>query len=260
MEYAIALITSAAVLAWTVPDIALSLEETNKFDKHAKIAVVLGGVCVVLSLFLNNPYAAVLSVILAYLFSGTSRKMEERSQSAALDAQIGTALQIVSSLYEATGNLIDVLAKTAECIEDPLSYELKKTVADYQKGMSLKGALQNLTKRVPSKDLQIFVSGVLEAEKFGTNPGDVISAVVTTINDRLLLNEELKNEMKGQKTTIYVMLLLLPLMAGMSIMLFPQCKEILTQTIIGKLIICGIFFIEYFVWAFSAKGEVQREW
>jgi tight adherence protein B len=166
----------------------------------------------------------------------------------------------VSSLYEATGNLIDVLAKTAECIEDPLSYELKKTVADYQKGASLKDALQNLTKRVPSKDLKIFVSGVLEAERFGTNPSDVISAVVNTINDRILLNEELKNEMKGQKTTIYVMLLLLPLMAGMSIMLFSQCKEILTQTIIGKLIICGIFFIEYFVWAFSAKGEVQREW
>ena len=254
MELTVALLTSAAVMAWVMPDISF---QPQKLDNTAKVSLILGTVCVLLSLYLNNIYAAVLSVVLAYIFNKTSKKIESKNQSAALDSQIETALQIVSSLYDATGNLIDVLHKTADCIEAPLSLELKRTVSDYYKGMPFKDALLGLAERVPSRDLQIFVNGVIEAEKFGTNPGEVISSVVKTINDRMALNEDLKNEMRGQKATIYALLLLLPAMVGLSMALFPQAREILTQTLTGKMIICGVFFVEYIVWALSARGDYR---
>jgi tight adherence protein B len=140
-------------------------------------------------------------------------------------------------------------------VDEPLSLELKRTVTDYYNGMPLKDALKGLAERVPSRDIRIFVDGVIEAEKFGTNPGDVISTVVETINDRMILNEELKNELRGQKVTIYALLALLPAMVGLSMVLFPQAREILTQSFAGKMIICGVFFAEYVVWALSARGE-----
>ncbi len=252
MELAIAILTSAAVMAWVIPGISL---KPQKLDKSTKLSIILGAVCVLLSLYLNNIYAAVLSVVLAYFFNKTNKKLERKNQSAVLDSQIETALQIVSSLYDATGDLIDVFNKTAECVEAPLNLELKRTVSDYYKGMSLKDALQGLAERVPSRDFQIFINGVIEAEKFGTNPGEVISTVVNTINDRMVLNEDLKNEMRGQKVTIYALLALLPAMVGLSMALFPQAREILTQTMTGKMIICGVFFVECIVWAFSTRGD-----
>jgi Flp pilus assembly protein TadB len=257
VELAVALLVSGAVLAWTAPDISFQLQK-KKIDRHTKISLVLGAACVLLSLLMKNIYAAVLCIILMYFFDKSGRIMERRNQSAALDAQIGTALQIISSLYAVTGNLIDVLQKTADCIEAPLSLELKRTVSDYYKGASLKDSLQGLAKRVPSRYLQIFVSGVIEAEKFGTDPGEVISGVVGTINDHVALNEDLKNELRGQKMTIYALLVLLPVMAVIAMALFPQAKEILTQSFVGKMIVCGIFLVEYVVWALSARGEVQR--
>ena len=257
MELAVALLVSGAVLAWTVPDISFQLQK-KEIDRHTKISIALGATCVLLSLFLKNAYAAVLCVILTYFFERASKAMEQRNQSTAIDTQIGTALQIISSLYAVTGNLIDVLQKTADCIEAPLSLELKRTVSDYYKGMPLKDALQGLAERVPSRYLQIFVNGVVEAEKFGTDPGEVISGIVNTINDHVALNEDLKNELRGQKMTIYALLVLLPVMAVIAMALFPQAKEILTQSFVGKMIICGIFLVEYVVWALSARGEVQR--
>jgi tight adherence protein B len=252
LELTVALLTSAAVMAWVMPDISF---QPKRIDKSTKLSIILGTVCVMLSLLLNNIYAALLSVVLAYFFNKTIKKIESRNQNAALDSQIETALQIVSSLYDATGNLIDVLHKTAECVDEPLSLELKRTVSDYYNGMPLKDALKGLAERVPSRDIKIFVKGVIEAEKFGTNPGEVISTVVNTINDRIVLNEELKNELRGQKATIYALLALLPAMVGLSMALFPQAKEILTQSFIGQMIICGVFFAEYVVWALSARGE-----
>jgi len=257
LELTIAILTSAAVMAWVIPDISF---QPQKLDKSTKISIILGTVCILLSLYLNNIYAAVLSAVLAYFFNKTSKKIELKNQSAILDSQIETALQIVSSLYDSTENLIEVLNKTSDCIEAPLSLELKRTVSDYYKGIPLKAALQGLAERVPSRDFQIFVIGVIEAERFGTNPGEVISAVVTTINDRVTLNEDLKNELRGQKTTIYALLMLLPLMVGLAMALFPQAKEILTQSFVGKMIICGVFFVEFIVWALSARGEVQHRW
>ncbi len=251
MELTISLLTSAAVIAWLMPDISI---RPRKLDKSDKLSLALGAICVLLSLYLSNIYAVVLSVILAYLFNKSNKKIERLNVSAALDSQIETALQIVSSLHEATGNIIDVLDKTAECVEAPLSSELKRTVSDYYRGMPLEDALKGLSERVPSRDLQIFVNGVIEAEKFGTNPGDVITTVTKTINDRMALNDDLKNEMRGQKTTIYALLALLPMMVGLSMALFPQAKEILTQSFTGKMIICGVLLVEYVVWMISARG------
>jgi len=253
LELTVALLTSAAVMAWMFPDI--SFQSRKKIDDAAKLSIILGTICVLLSLWLNNIYAAILSVVLAYFFDKSIRKIENRKRIEVLDSQIETALQIISSLYAATGNLIEVLNKTADCVDEPLSSELKKTVTDYYNGMPLKDALKGLAERVPSRDIKIFVNGVIEAEKFGTNPGDVISTVVETINDRILINEELKNELRGQKVTIYALLALLPAMVGLAIVLFPQVSGILTQSFVGKMIICGVLIVEYVVWALSARGE-----
>ncbi|MFW0967101.1 MAG: type II secretion system F family protein [Thermacetogeniaceae bacterium] len=253
MELAVALFTSAAVMAWTLPDI--SFHSKKKIDNAAKLSIVLGTVCVLLSLWLNNIYAALLSVVLAYFFDKSVRKIEDRKRLEVLDSQIETALQIISSLYEATENLVDVLDKAADCVDKPLSDELKRTVADFYNGMPLKDALIGLAERVPSRDISIFVSGIIEAEKFGTNPGDVISTVVETINDRMIINEDLKNELRGQKVTIYALLALLPAMVCLAMVLFPQVKDILTQSFTGKMIVCGIIFVEYAVWALSSRSE-----
>lgn len=252
MELTIAIITSAAVMAWTMPNISF---QPKRLDKSTKVSIILGTICVLLSLYLNNIYATVLSVILTYFFNQTSKRIELRNQSASLDYQVGTALQIISSLYDTTGNLIDTLNKTAESVEAPLSHELRITVSDYYKGMSLKDALLGLSERVPSRDIRIFVNGVIEAEKFGTNPGEVIATIVRSINDRMALNEDLENEMRGQKTTIYALLALLPAMVGLSMLLFPQANEILTQSFTGQMIICGVFLVEYVVWILSVRGD-----
>jgi len=78
LELTVALLTSAAVMAWMFPDI--SFQSRKKIDDAAKLSIILGTICVLLSLWLNNIYAAILSVVLAYFFDKSIRKIENRKR------------------------------------------------------------------------------------------------------------------------------------------------------------------------------------
>lgn len=221
------------------------------------LLLVLGGAA--LGLLLNNPLFVAVSAGVAYLYDRKCRELEKTKNRAVLDSQAEVALQMVASLYEATGDLIGSLEKAAECVDDPLRAELRRTVADYRSGRSVREALEGLAARVPSRDVRTFVEGMLEAERFGADAGAVISSIVQVIRDRMTLREDLKNEMRGQRLTVNILLMLLPLMLGMAFVMFPQSKDILTGTLVGKVIVAAILPAEYFVWSMSAKG-VAEEW
>ncbi|WP_338835925.1 type II secretion system F family protein [Neomoorella thermoacetica] len=256
----IAALAGVAVFAWAAPPLPhFSISHGDAKPPVRWKTLVMAVVGVVAGLALSNPLAAALAVFLAALFDRKCRAMEERDRRALLDSQAEVALQMVAALHQATGDLIGALDKAAECVSDPLSAELKKTVADYRTGASIGEALRGLAERVPSQDVRAFVDGVLEAERFGADAGTVVAAVVETIRDRMNLREEMKNEMRGQRLTINALLLLLPLMTGMAFFLFPQSQEILAHTLTGKLIVCGVFLAEYFVWALSTR-EAVGEW
>jgi len=259
-------LTVAAVLLGLAVFLFLCpLEEITQFGKAARgqphntrFALLAAGGAV-FGLVLNNLLAAATAVGVAYLYDKKRKEMEKAKVRATLDAQAEVALQMISALYEATGDLIGSLEKAAECVDDPLRSELKKTVADYRGGCSIREALEGLAERVPSRDVRTFVEGMLEAEKFGADAGAVISSIVQVIRDRMTLREDLKNEMKGQRLTVNILLALLPLMLGLAFLMFPQSKNILTGSLVGKAIVATIIPAEYFVWSMSAK-EVTEEW
>lgn len=221
------------------------------------LLLALGGA--VLGLVLNNPLLVAAAIGVAYLFDKKCAELEGAKKKATLDSQAEVALQMVASLYEATGDLIGSLDKAAECVDDPLRSELKRTVVEYRSGTPVREALLGLAERVPSRDVRTFVEGMLEAERYGADAGAVISSIVQVIRDRMTLREDLKNEMKGQRLTVNILLMLLPLMLGLAFVMFPQSKGILTGTLAGKAIVAAIIPAEYFVWSMSVR-EVGEEW
>lgn len=254
------LLAAAAAFAWLAPEPRLPSARIGGGAAALRWKpMLMAAAGVAGSLALNNPPAAALSLAVAWLVDRRCRELEARERKALLDAQAEVALQMAAALHEATGDLVGALDKAADCVGEPLSSELKRAVADYRTGASLSEALLGLAARVPSRDVRTFVDGVLEAERFGADLATVAGAVAAVIRDRIALREELKSELRGQRLTVNVLLLFLPLMLGGSMLLFPQSKEIITNTFAGRMIVSGVVLAEYFVWALSTKGVVD-EW
>lgn len=224
----------------------------------AVAATALAGAAVGV-LFFNNSAAAALCVVFSFLFHRKRVELEFRARKAALDEQAETALQMIASLYETTGDLVEALKGAAGCTPAPMRDELQTTVADYFTGTPLKEALLGFAERTDNRDIDIFVKGVTLSERYGTDTAGVVSDVAAVIRDRILLREELKNEMRGQNLTVNIFLLFLPVVAGGLVMFSPDARQILTGNVFGKLMVCVMIAVEFFSWYFTRSLGVTEE-
>lgn len=267
--------TTAALLAWFLRS---RQEEVRAFLRRAReeadeglmrlgidkasynlvtLLLVAGGAFAGFVL-LKNPPAGVLMALFLYFYRRRSIDLRRQERKALIDQQAEVALQMVAALYETMGDMVRALEGTAHCVPEPMAGELKRVVAEYHAGTPLHEALREFAARSQNRDIDVFVNGVLLSEKYGTNTSEVVHDVAELIRDRITLRDELKNELRGQKLTVNVFLMLIPV-AGAALFLFsPEARNTMTNSLVGKAIVCGLCCIEYFAWHFTrGQGVVE---
>lgn len=271
---AAAVLVPAALLAWAVHcewD-ALRMFLQSRRGRHAiegmldlgvddaayavnTAALSLAGAAVGI-LFLKNWTAAVLLAVVAYLYRKKSLEIMQLERKALIDSQAEVALQMVASLYETMGDMVQAMAGTAECVPSPMRDELKRVVAEYNAGKPLHQAMLGMAERSGSRDIDVFVRGVLLSEKYGTNTSEVVQNVAQLVRDRITLREELTNELRGQKLTVDIFLMLIPV-AGAALYIFsPEARTTMTGTVGGKAIVCMLICAEYAAWHLTRGQRV----
>lgn len=207
----------------------------------------------------NNLPAGVLAAFLIIKVRVRLGKLKRIKRNAIIESQAEVALQLISALYENNGDLMKSIKEAADCIQPPLADELKLTVAEYAAGGSLLKVLQNLASRVDNREINVFVKGVILSEQYGTDTVQVVQNVSSVISDRITLYEELKNEMRGQAFNIAIFLIAIPVAVTILMVFFPAARQVLTGTLLGKVVIDFMMVIEYIAWRFSTGQEVIRE-
>lgn len=208
---------------------------------------------------LNNPILAVLIFVFTMVFAHYQVDIFYRKRKAIINELAEVALQMLSGLYKVTGDLIDSLKKVSKSTASPLKEEIEQTVAEYYAGKDLSSALKDFAFRIDNRDIELFVQGVILSEHYGTDTSQVVQHVADTIRNRLLLRDELKAETHGKSATINIFLILAPLALAAIWFFFPSVKEILTQTIAGKLVITVVITVEFIAWYLTRKESVVDE-
>jgi len=208
---------------------------------------------------LNNPILAVLIFVFTMVFAHCQVDIFYRKRKAIINEQAEVALQMLSGLYKVAGDLIDSLKKVSKSTASPLKEEIEQTVAEYYAGKDLSSALKDFAFRIDNRDIELFVQGVILSEHYGTDTSQVVQHVADTIRNRLLLRDELKAETHGKSATINIFLILAPLALAAIWFFFPSVKEILTQTIAGKLVITVVITVEFIAWYLTRKESVVDE-
>lgn len=266
-----AVLVGMALIAWIVNsewhNLTLRIKTDDNLmrlgiDKTSYTAVT--AVLLILGAFLGvfilkNWAAAVLMVVLLYFYREKSIKFKEDEHKAAIDAQAETALQLIASLYETMGDMVAAFEKTAACVPSPMSDELRRVVAEYRAGRPLPEAMLDLAERSGSRDIDVFVRGVILSEKYGTNTSEVIQDVSNLIKDRITLRDELKNEVRGQKLTVNIFLALIPIVGTLIFVFSPDARHTMTATTLGQVIVCGLIGVMYAGWYLTqGQGAVDQ--
>jgi tight adherence protein B len=74
----------------------------------------------------------------------------------------------------------------------PISDEFRRVVQEMQLGIPMDTSLQNLTRRIPSKDLDLVVTAINVQREVGGNLAEILDTISHTIRERVRVKGEIR--------------------------------------------------------------------
>lgn len=181
--------------------------------------------------------AAVMSIPVLHVRRLRSKRLRK------VEDQLPEALEFLARALVAGHSLPMALELLGEEAETPISTEVRKTVDEYNLGLSMEKSLSNMADRVPSVDIQFFVSAVTSQSRTGGNLHDLLDSLAETIRDRETLRGQVRALTANGRITAIILTCLPFFIAGVMLMVNSEYLNILTSHPVGRLLIlagiCG---------------------
>lgn len=108
------------------------------------------------------------------------------------NGQLADALNLMANAIRSGFSFLQALDMASREMPAPLSTELGGALKEMRLGVSTEQALENLTLRVGSADLDLMVTAIMIQRQVGGNLSEVLSNIHDTIKDRLRIQREVQ--------------------------------------------------------------------
>jgi tight adherence protein B len=165
----------------------------------------------------------------------------KRRRAAFVD-QLGDALVMMANALRAGFSFNQAMGLIGREMNPPISSEFTKTVMELQLGASTEVAMENMGRRMPSKDLNLVITAVLIQRQVGGNLSQILDTVAETLMERVRMKREIRALTAQGRLSGYVLVCLPFFFAIAMYMISPEFMQpMLTQTLGHILIGVGIF-------------------
>jgi tight adherence protein B len=122
-------------------------------------------------------------------------------------------------------------------IPPPISEEFSQVLREVKFGFPLEQALQNLSSRMQSDDLQLVVTAIMLNTQMGGNLSTVLEATIDTIRERIHLYGEIRS-LTSYARFVGALVTLLPFITGLVVFLVnPEFFETVKTSLISQMIL-----------------------
>jgi tight adherence protein B len=150
----------------------------------------------------------------------------------AMETQFPDALTMLSSSLQAGSSLGQGIELIAREMTPPISEEFKRVLQEIRLGLSMNEALQNMTDRIGSEDVDLAVTSINVQTRIGGNLVEMLGIITNTIRERIKIKGEIKVLTSQQRMSAYLIGILPP---GLAVILY-----LMNPTYISKLFDPGI--------------------
>ena len=177
-------------------------------------------------------------ICMAYLKLHISRRQS------AFMGQLGDTLIMISNALRAGFSFLQAMEYISHEMGAPIGVEFQKVVQEMNLGSSLETALENMNRRVESKDFDLVVTAVLIQRQVGGNLSQVLDSISTTITERIRMRREVMS-LTAQGRLSGVIVGSLPFfMVGMLLTINSSYFDTVTENETGRLLIGAACFLE----------------
>lgn len=201
--------------------------------------------------FSRVPVLSIIISLVAFLFPVLFLSIRAGKRLDKFDEQLPEALDIIIRALRAGHPFDGALKVVSEELPDPVAEEFSVTSAEINYGVTVKGALNDMVVRVPSKQLRSFVTAVLVQKETGGNLAEILENISSVIRGGFKFQRKLKTLAAEGQMSIAV-LAGMPIVLGFGMYLMrPELVSELFTNPKGKELLYGVtvlFIVGYF-WA-----------
>jgi len=108
------------------------------------------------------------------------------------NAQISDALSIMSNSLRSGFSFVQSMDMVRRELPDPIKKEFDRTILEINLGTSIELALENLSQRASSDDMELVITAVLIQRQVGGNLAEVLDNIAGAIRERVRIKREIK--------------------------------------------------------------------
>jgi tight adherence protein B len=123
----------------------------------------------------------------------------------AFEAQLAEAIDLLVGALRAGYGFLQAIESVAKEIQDPMRQELVRVIDQVNIGSPPITALQEMSSRIASYDLALFVTAVTVQRSVGGNLAEVLENIAETIRERRRIKAEVKAITTGPRVSSYIL-------------------------------------------------------
>ncbi|MCG3150761.1 MAG: hypothetical protein GEEBNDBF_00022 [bacterium] len=204
-------------------------------------AGMLGGIAFLLT---KSPVLGIMLAIIGSILPRFYVKFRQTMRVRNIDTQLVDALILVSNALKSGYSFLQGIELVAEEAPEPISVEFRRMLREVNLGLPVEEALDHITDRVPSEDLDLVVTSVKIQRTVGGNLAEVIDKIVHTIRERIRIKGEIATLTAQGKLQGIILTLLPPAMMLGIYGMAPDFMSPLFTTLPGKLMLAWAFLLQ----------------
>jgi len=187
----------------------------------------------------QNLVAGIIFCLLGAISPDIVVKVTQQRRLKKLNSQLSDALSILANSLRAGYSFIQSLELVSHEMPDPIGKEFARTFREINLGTTTEEALNNLTSRIPSEDLELIVTAVLIQRQIGGNLAEVLDKISHTIRERIRIQGEIKTMTAQGKISGIIIGLMPPFLILVILMINYEYMMPLFNSTIGRILLMG---------------------
>ena len=170
-------------------DMFITMSRKRLWLLHLVAPIALAGLAWV---FMRKPPVSLAAAVVGLVLPRFVVRHLRQARAEKFHSQLVDSLLLLSNCLRAGLSMLQGFSVLAEEMPAPISEEFGLVLKEVRMGVSLDEALQHLQRRMPSDELNLFITTVVVARETGGDVTIVFSRLVETLRERKKIHERVK--------------------------------------------------------------------
>jgi tight adherence protein B len=206
----------------------------------------------------GTPMFSAGAALVAFMIPRIFIKKKGSRRAAAFENLLAEMLDLLVGSLRAGQGLVQAIESASNEQPEPMRSELRRIVGQVNMGVGINDAMESLTTRFDSRDVDLLAAAIAINRETGGNLTEVLERLANTVRQRREIRAEAKSLTAAPRATSYIMLMLPFIITGYSVAISPIYREQLLVAPVGRIILIGAIiwsFIGFFISQKLAKAE-----